>query len=96
VPPNETIQLTLTEKSVAQPTCQIIDRVLYIPDTPSPIYPRHLVFFLLFYTYFFFPLDLAFEPAAFELVEPTLDAREGDVELALLPVADFTLSRALF
>ena len=46
--------------------------------------------------YFFLPLDLDLEPAAFEWVDTTLDAREGDVELALLPVADFTLSRALF
>lgn len=41
--------------------------------------------------YFFLPLDLPFE-AAFELVEATLDARDGAAELAL----DLTLSNALF
>lgn len=39
--------------------------------------------------HFFLPLDLPFE---FELVETTLDAREGAAELPL----DLTLSRALF
>jgi hypothetical protein len=51
---------------------------------------------LSFTVYFFLPLDLALEAAAFEFVEATLDARDGDVELALLAVADFTLSSALF
>lgn len=41
--------------------------------------------------YFFLPLDLPFE-AVFELVEATLDARDGAAELAF----DLTLSNALF
>lgn len=39
--------------------------------------------------YFFLPLDFAFEV---EVVEATLDARDGDAELPL----DLTLSKALF
>jgi hypothetical protein len=46
--------------------------------------------------YFFLPFDLLFEAGALEFVDATLDAREADVEVALLPAADFTLSSALF
>jgi hypothetical protein len=35
-------------------------------------------------------------PPAFELLDNTLDARDGAAEVALLAVADLTLSRALF
>jgi hypothetical protein len=42
-------------------------------------------------------LDLLFDAGAgLEAVDMTLEAREGDVEVALLPAADFTLSSALF
>jgi hypothetical protein len=46
--------------------------------------------------YFFFALLFDLEGAAAELVDITLDARDGDVEAALLPPPDLTLSRALF
>jgi len=46
--------------------------------------------------YFFLPFALVFEPVALEFVDTTLDALDGDVELALLALADFTLSSALF
>jgi hypothetical protein len=39
---------------------------------------------------------LVFELAALEFVDTTLDALDGDVELTLLALADFTLSKALF
>ena len=52
--------------------------------------------YIVLHNYFFLPLDLAFEPAAFELEDATLDALDGDVELALLPVADLNLSSGLF
>lgn len=39
---------------------------------------------------------LGFRTGVFEFVDPTLDALEGDVELALLPAADLNLSRGLF
>jgi hypothetical protein len=42
--------------------------------------------------HFFWPF-LLFEPPALEVLDATLDAREGEVELALL---DLTLSNALF
>jgi len=42
-------------------------------------------------------LALLFDAGAgLEAVDWTLEAREGDVEVALLPAADFTLSSALF
>ena len=43
--------------------------------------------------YFFFPF-LLLAPA--EFVDVTLEARDGAAELALLPLADLTLSSALF
>jgi hypothetical protein len=62
--------------------------------------------------HFFFPLALALAlplvlawafalpldalPPALELLDSTLDARDGDVDVALLAVADLTLSSALF
>jgi hypothetical protein len=46
--------------------------------------------------YFFLPFALALDMPPFEFAEATLDAREGDVELALLAAADLTLSSALF
>ncbi len=72
-------------------------RLLNMPNCRS-LYPRLLKStptVLYFHIYFFLPLGLDLEPAL-EFVDATLEAREGDVELALLPVADFTLSRALF
>ncbi len=46
--------------------------------------------------YFLRPFLLFVEPAAFELVDATLDAREGAAELFLLDFTDLTLSSALF
>jgi hypothetical protein len=51
---------------------------------------------LFLHIYFFLPLGLAFEAAAFELEEPTLDALDVPVEVALLSVADLNLSSGLF
>ena len=48
------------------------------------------------FSHFFFPLALVFDAAALDVFEATLDALDGDAEVALLPVADLTLSRALF
>jgi hypothetical protein len=53
---------------------------------PTPTNPAH----------FFLPFALFLDDAAAELVDTTLDARDGAAELALLPLADLTLSRALF
>ena len=64
------------------------------PFTSHPLPPARGFFFLS--PHFFLPFALLFEPAALEFVDKTLDARDGDVELALLPVADLTLSRFLF
>ncbi len=77
--------------SPVQLTCQIVGYSISSIHFSQPVLHHHL-----HNIYFFLPLGLDLEPAAFELVDTTLDAREGDVELALLPVADFTLSRALF
>jgi hypothetical protein len=48
--------------------------------------------------HFFLDLDLLFEGGAgLEAVDMTLEAREeGAADVALLPAADLTLSRALF
>ena len=78
------------KKTEMSPTVQLTCQIVPFIHASQP------VLHLLHNIYFFLPLDLDLEPAAFELVDTTLDAREGDVELALLPVADFTLSRALF
>jgi len=52
----------------------------------------------LLHTYFFFPFAAALflEAAALEALDATLEARETDVELALLAVVDLTLSSVLF
>lgn len=47
--------------------------------------------------HFFFGFDFDLDDAAgAEFVDATLDARDGAAEVALLPVTDLTLSRALF
>jgi hypothetical protein len=46
--------------------------------------------------YFFFPFLLLVEPPALELVEATLEARDGMAELFLLDLTDLTWSSALF
>lgn len=67
--------------------------------TPPLYFAAHSLFVLSSVSiYFFLPLvaALPFDATAVEFVDATLEAREGDVEFALLPVADLTLSRALF
>lgn len=89
-------QLNSEQRKEATPPNMSNHRRLYPSQVGTPRIPQDKQPFCDAHIYFFLPLDLDFEPAAAELLDATLDAREGDVELALLPVADFTLSRALF
>lgn len=70
---------------------------LYSIDRGRSDKTQHVsVFFPLPPFYFLRPFLPLVEPPALELVDATLDAREGAAELFLLDFTDLTLSSALF
>jgi len=67
--------------------------ILTLPSHKENIHNNYIV-----HSHFFLPFDLPFGAGAgLEAVDMTLEAREeGAADVALLPAADLTLSRALF